>query len=73
MPGAATKVFPSLVMRAVVAEYIVEALKPATARATTRVRMARVFILRISPWRYMCLKDFEVFLIFLWTNQILTT
>jgi hypothetical protein len=50
-PGAATKVFDSLVRRAVVAEYMVEALKPATARATTRVRMARVFILRISPWR----------------------
>ena len=43
-PGAATKVFASLVLWAVVAEYIEEALKPATARATTKVRMARVFI-----------------------------
>jgi hypothetical protein len=48
-PGAATKVFVSL-LRAVVAEYIEEALKPATARATTKVRMAR-FFMGISPWQ----------------------
>jgi hypothetical protein len=44
MPGAATKVFDSLVRRVVVAEYMEDALKPAIARATTKVRMARVFI-----------------------------
>jgi hypothetical protein len=37
--------------RAVDAEYIEEALKPATARATTKVRMARFFMWRISPWQ----------------------
>jgi hypothetical protein len=42
--GAATRVFASLVLRTIDAEYIEEALKPATARATTKVRIARFFI-----------------------------
>jgi hypothetical protein len=41
--GCATTTFAWLA-RAVDAEYIEEALKPATARATTKVRMARFFI-----------------------------
>jgi hypothetical protein len=46
IPGAATKVFALalFVLRAMEAEYIEEAVNPATARATTKVRMARVFI-----------------------------
>ena len=49
-PGWATAIVAWLA-RAVDAEYIEEALKPATARATTKVRMARFFIWRISPWQ----------------------
>ncbi len=63
-PGLATITLASLV-REVEAEYIEEALKPATARATTKVRMARFFILRNSPWAGM-----KVSKRFLWTNQM---
>ncbi len=43
-PEAVARVFASLVLRAADAEYMEEALKPATARATTKVRMARFFM-----------------------------
>jgi hypothetical protein len=43
-PGVTTIVFASFLLRAVEAEYIEEALKPATARATTKVRMAMFFM-----------------------------
>jgi hypothetical protein len=49
--GVTTIAFASFLARAVVAEYIEEALKPATARATTKVRMARFFMACISPWQ----------------------
>jgi hypothetical protein len=54
--GVTTIAFASLLLRAIEAEYIEEALKPATARATTKVRMAMFFMMGISPWRYR--KDF---------------
>jgi hypothetical protein len=43
IPTWATATFEPLA-RAVEAEYMEEALKPATARATTKVRMAMFFI-----------------------------
>jgi hypothetical protein len=54
--GVTTIAFVSPLARAIEAEYIEEALKPATARATTKVRMAMFFMMGISPWRYR--KDF---------------
>ena len=49
IPGVATKTFALalFVLRAIEAEYIEEALKPATARATTKVRMAIIFMCEI--------------------------
>ena len=57
--------------RAIEDEYIEEALKPATARATTKARMARVFICvfllgGITAW----IKLAKISKIFLWTTQM---
>ena len=47
-----TTTFEALVAWVAEADEMDEAANPTTARATTKVRMAMFFILRISPWRY---------------------
>jgi hypothetical protein len=47
--GRALTVFASLVARAAAAEEMEEALNPTTARAITKLRIAKFFILGVSP------------------------